>query len=129
MENDVERENISLDNISKYFMEYHRKKEEEARKMLENEDHIEDETDGQASEDSSRADTTDTTSSTDSTGYCSTIAIIGQPLPPAVQCCIDILQRCIHHISSNDSSLRLCTLDCVCHCLTALQYRESMGTI
>ncbi len=89
------REDIGIEAIAQYFHQYHQEKEEG----------LEEEEGGGVM---------------DEEGCC----YEDKPRLPVEQVCVDIMRRCVHHMSHPISAVRLVVMETLQYCMTALQHDQ-----
>lgn len=94
-ENGVERQEVGIEGIADYFMQYHKTKEETEGK--------EEAVGGVAEEEPYSQE---------------------QPLPAVEQVCVEVMRRCGHHMSHDQPNIRLVVMDTLQHCMRALRHNE-----
>ena len=98
-------EHVTPETIEQFFIEYHKRKDQEEYEREKEEEKTENVSQEEESYSSNK------------------------PLTPVEHCAVQVIQRCVHHMSATVPQVRLAVLDSLKHCLVALHNNQvSMGT-
>ena len=90
---------VSPDDIKKFFMDYHKRKE------VEEQGNKEEEVEGGVSEEESPYSQK-------------------RELPPVTQAAVSVVQRCVHHLSSPTQQVQLLILEALANCILSLKHDQ-----